>query len=116
MDVVEHNASEFNLNSKEIDNAMEEIEKNPPTVSEWIDARIGLEHVCDEDLEDNGGGVGKIIEEVVDVPESSLSLKYKFEAQKDVVCSVEYCRIMRSLNKEQREIVMFNRACIRVYM
>ena len=30
------------LNSKEIDNAMEEFEKNPPTVSEWIDAGIGL--------------------------------------------------------------------------
>ena len=80
MDVVACNASEFNLNSKEIDNAMEKFEKNPPTVSEWIDAGIGLEHVCDEDLEDDGGGVGKIIEEVVDVPESSLSLKYKFEA------------------------------------
>ena len=113
MDVVECNASEFNLNSKEIDNAMEEFEKNSPTVLEWIYAGIGLQHVCDEVLEDDGGGVGKIIEEVVDVPESSLSLKYKFEAQKDVLCSEEYCRMMRSLNKEQREIVIFNRTWIK---
>ena len=113
IDIVEKNASEFNLNSKEIDDAIEEFESKPPTVSDWIDAGIGLEYMCDEDLADDIGGSGKVNDEVVDVPESTLCLKYRYEAQKDVLSSEEYCRMMRSLNKEQREIVMFNRSWIK---
>ena len=41
--------------------------------------------------------------------ESPLSLKYKAEALKDTMSAEEYCLMMRNLNKEQREIVMFNR-------
>ena len=114
MDVVECNAVHFNLNSKEIDEAMEEFEKNPPTVSEWLDAGIGVEELCEEEFEIEEDGIGgNLVEEQKAVPESSLSLKYKFEAHKDVLSCEEYCKMMRSLNKEQREIVMFNRSWVK---
>ena len=114
MDVVECNAVHFNLNSKEIDEAMEEFEKNPPTVSEWLDAGIGVEELCEEELEIEEDGIGgNLVEEQKAVPESSLSLKYKFEAHKDVLSCEEYCKMMRSLNKEQREVVMFNRSWVK---
>ena len=115
MDVVEVNAAKFNLNSKEIDDAMEEFEKNPPTVSEWLDAGIGLEEISEEDfvVEEDGNLGGNLVEEKVNAPESLLSLKYKFEARKDVLSCEEYCKMMRNLNKEQREIVMFNRSWVK---
>ena len=37
MDIVERNAGSFNLNTKDIDDALEEYMNNPPTVSEWLD-------------------------------------------------------------------------------
>ena len=113
MDVVEQNAYGFNLHSHEIDDAMEEFEKNPPTVSEWIDAGIGVECITEEEMEDENGGGGNLIEEVSEIVESPLSLKYKFEAHKDILSNEEYCRMMRSLNQEQREIVLFNRCWIK---
>ena len=111
--VVEENASAFNLNSGEIDSAMEEFERNPPTVSEWLDAGIGREIISEEDIEDVEGSGRKNEKEKSDAPETSLSLKYRFEAEKDFVSSEEYCKMMRSLNKEQKEIVMFNRTWIK---
>ena len=113
MDVIEENASHFNLNSSEIDSAMEEFERNPPTVSEWIDAGIGMECISEENMMEEDGSVGRSVDEKVEKNETSLSLKYKCEARKDVLSCEEYCKMMRSLNKEQREIVLFNRAWIK---
>ena len=77
MDVVERNAVHFNLNSKEIDEAMEEFEKNPPTVSEWLDAGIGVEELCEEEFEIEEDGIGgNLVEEQKAVPESLLNIEY----------------------------------------
>ena len=71
MDVVEHNAVHFNLNSKEIDEAMGEFVKNLPTVSEWLDAGIEVEELCEEEFEIEEDGIGgNLVEEQKAVPES----------------------------------------------
>ena len=45
--------------------------------------------------------------------ESALSLKYRIEGRKEIISNEEYCIMMRNLNKEQREIVTFNRVWIK---
>ena len=105
--IVEGNASPFNMNCEEIEEAFDDFVRNPPTVSEWLESGVGNEDLSAEDLANDGFGNGN--EEVQKDYESPLSLKYKAEAVKDTISSEEYCVMMRNLNKEQREIVMFNR-------
>ena len=105
--IVEGNAGPFNMNCEEIEEALDDFVKNPPTVSEWLESGVGNEDFSAEDLANDGFGNGN--EEAQKDYESPLSLKYKAEAVKDTISSEEYCVMMRNLNKEQREIVMFNR-------
>ena len=111
--IVECNAYPFRMNSEEvIDGAFVEYMNNPPSGSEWHDFGKG-------DNEDN-----EIVDENADKEmrkdkenaneekkdyESPLSLKYKAEALKDTMSAEEYCLMMTNLNKEQCEIIMFNR-------
>ena len=120
MDIVERNAGSFNLNTKDIDDALEEYMNNPPTVSEWLDVGAGPEDLIEQDFgdEEEDGGVGKNKKEdkrkkEKKEKESDLSLKYKAEARREAVSPEEYCVMMRNLNKEQKEIVMFNRSWIK---
>ena len=120
MDIVERNAASFNLNTKDIDDALEEYMNNPPTVSEWLDVGAGPEDLIEQDFgdEEEDGGVGKNKKEdkrkkEKKEKESDLSLKYKAEARCEAVSPEEYCVMMRNLNKEQKEIVMFNRSWIK---
>ena len=105
--IVEGNAGPFNMNCEEIEEALDDFVKNPPTVSEWLESGVGNEDFSAEDLANDGFGNGN--KEAQKDYESPLSLKYKAEAEKDTISSEEYCVMMRNLNKEQREIVMFNR-------
>ena len=110
---VEENAVSFNMNSREIDEALEEYQNNPPKVSEWLEAGCGREDITEQDFseEGNGGGGGGSSNGAVEEEnsESILSLKYRIEGRKETISNEEYCIMMRSLNKEQREIVTFNR-------
>ena len=105
--IVEGNAGPFNMNCEDIDDALDDFVQNPPTVSEWLESGIGNEDICAEDL--GNESIGNEREDRKKDYESPLSLKYKTEAAKDTISSEEYCVMMRNLNKEQREIVMFNR-------
>ena len=105
--IVEGNAGPFNMNCEEIEEALDDFVKNPPIVSEWLESGVGNEDFSAEDLANDGFGNGN--EEAQKDYESPLSLKYKAEAVKDTISSEEECVMMRNLNKEQREIVMFNR-------
>ena len=113
--IVEENAVSFNLNSNLIDEALEEYQKNPPKVSEWLEAGCGQEDIAEKDFSEQGngddggaGGGGAVHGDPIE-EESALSLKYRIEGRKDIISNEEYCIMMRSLNKEQREIVTFNR-------
>ena len=53
MDIVEHNAASFNLNTKDIDEALEEYMNNPPTLSEWLDVGTGPEDLMEQDFGDD---------------------------------------------------------------
>ena len=108
MDIVEHNAASFNLNTKDIDEALEEYMNNPPTLSEWLDVGTGPEDLMEQDFGDDreDGGVGKNKKEdkrkkEKKEKESDLSLKYKAEARHEAISPEEYCVMMRNLNKEQ---------------
>lgn len=109
IDVVEVNAREYNLHVRDIDRALEEFRNSPPEMSEWLSAgtkedEIRKEHVGEENINAEEGEK----KEKKDL-KSPLSLKYKAEALKKTVTSQEYRKMLRGLNKEQREIVMFNR-------
>ena len=118
MRIIEENAESFNLNSKMIDEALEEYQNNPPKVSEWLEAGCGKEDITERDFSEEGndgdaggGGGNGVIED--EVNESALSLKYRIEGRKEIISNEEYCIMMRNLNKEQREIVTFNRVWIK---
>ena len=111
--IVECNAYPFRMNSEEvIDGAFVEYMNNPPSGAEWHD--FGKDDNEDNEIVDENADKEmrkdkeNANEEKKDY-ESPLSLKYKAEALKDTMSVEEYCLMMRSLNKEQREIVMFNR-------
>ena len=117
-DIVERKACSFRMNSEDIiDGALEDYMNNPPTGAEWHES-VSAEKKNEDDDEDEivdenvdkelGEGKGDGEEEKKDF-ESPLSLKYKAEALKDTMSAEEYCVMMRNLNEEQREIVMFNR-------
>ena len=110
---VECNAYPFRMNSEEvIDGAFVEYMNNPPSGSEWHD--FGKDDNEDNEIVDENADKEKrkdkenANEEKKDY-ESPLSLKYKAEALKDTMSAEEYCLMMRNLNKEQCEIVMFCR-------
>ena len=111
--IVECNAYPFRMNSEEvIDGAFVEYMNNPPSGSEWHD--FGKDDNEDNEIVDENADkeMRKDKENVNEKKkdyESPLSLKYKAEALKDTMSAEEYCLMMRNLNKEQHEIVMFNR-------
>ena len=115
-DVVESNAYPFRMNSEDIiDGALADYMNNPPVGPEWHETVSAEKESNDEDeiVDENvdmelGEAKGNADEEKKDY-ESPLSLKYKAEALKDTMSAEEYCVMMRNLNEEQREIVMFNR-------
>ena len=113
-DLIERNALAFRMNSEDvIDGALNDYMSNQPTELEWHESRSGEKENEDEIIDENadqefGDGKGNADEEKRDY-ESPLSLKYKAEAMKASMTAEEYCVMMRSLNEEQREIVMFNR-------
>ena len=104
------------MNSEEIiDGALADYMNNPPVGAEWHETVSAEKESNDEDeiVDENvdmelGEAKGNADEEKKDY-ESPLSLKYKVEALKDTMSAEEYCVMMRNLNEEQREIVMFNR-------
>ena len=104
------------MNSEEIiDGALADYMNNPPVGAEWHETVSAEKESNDEDeiVDENvdmelGEAKGNADEEKKDY-ESPLSLKYKAEALKDTMSAEEYCVMMRNLNEEQREIVMFNR-------
>ena len=100
------NAVPFNMNYEDIEEALDEFVNNPPTVSEWLESGIGREDITAEDIVNAVIGKEGQKESERDC-ESPLFLKYKAEAVKDTITSEEYY-VMRNLNKEQKEIVMFN--------
>ena len=110
-DVIEQNASPFNMNQEEtIDNALDQYMHHPVSVSDWLVETSGenSDDNTDENAAENVGvnchDDGNKVKK--DTP---LSLKYKAEAIKPTISAEEYCVMMRNLNKEQREIVIFNR-------
>ena len=111
--IVECNAYPFRMNSEDvIDGALVEYMNNPPSESEWHD--FGKEdseedEIVDENADKEMGKEKENADKEKKDYESPLSLKYKAEALKDTMSAEEYCVMMRKLNKEQREIVMFNR-------
>ena len=108
--IVECNAYPFRMNSEDvIDGALVEYMNNPPSGSEWHD--LGKEDNEEDEIVDENADkeMRKDKESAEKDYESPLSLKYKAEALKDTISAEEYCVMMRKLNKEQREIVMFNR-------
>ena len=111
--IVECNAYPFRMNSEEvIDGAFVEYMNNPPSGSEWHD--FGKDdnednEIVDENADKEMRKDKENANEEKNDYESPLSLKYKAEALKDTMSAEEYCLMMRNLNKEQREIVMFNR-------
>ena len=119
-DVVESNAYPFRMNSEDIiDGALADYMNNPPVGPEWHETVSAKKESNDEDeiVDENvdmelGEAKGNADEEKKDY-ESPLSLKYKAEALKDTMSAEEYCVMMRNLNEEQREIVMFNRKWIK---
>ena len=112
--MVESNTYPFRMNSEDvIDGALVEFMNNPPSVSEWHD--LGKDDNKEDEIMDENADMEirkdkekKADEEKKDY-ESPLSLKYKAEALKDTMLAEEYCVMMRNLNKEQCDIVMFNR-------
>ena len=110
--IVECNAYPFRMNSEDvIDGALVEYMNNPPSESEWHD--FGKEdseedEIVDENADKEMGKQKENADKEKKDYESPLSLKYKAEALKDTMSAEEYCVMMRKLNKEQREIVMFN--------
>ena len=115
-DLIESNAYPFRMNSEDIiDGALSEYMNHPTTGPEWHESgSVEKENNEDDEIVDEnadkelGEGKGDGQEEKRDF-ESPLSLKYKAEAIKDTMSAEEYCVMMRNLNEEQREIVMFNR-------
>ena len=104
------------MNSEDIiDGALADYMNNPPVGPEWHETVSAEKESNDEDeiVDENvdmklGEAKGNADEEKKDY-ESPLSLKYKAEALNDTMSAEEYCVMMRNLNEEQCEIVMFNR-------
>ena len=115
-DLVESNAYPFRMNSEDmIDGALADYMNHPSAGPEWHESgsdekenneeyEIVDENVDKELAEGKGDG-----DEGKKDYESPLSLKFKAEALKDTMSAEEYCVMMRNLNKEECEIVMFNR-------
>ena len=115
-DLVESNAYPFRMNSEDmIDGALADYMNHPLAGPEWHESGFDEKENNEEDeiVDENadkelGEGKGDDDEGKKDY-ESPLSLKFKAEALKDTMSAEEYCVMMRNLNKEEREIVMFNR-------
>ena len=115
-DLVESNAYPFRMNSEDmIDGALADYMNHPSAGPEWHESGSDEKENNEEDeiVDENadkelGEGKGDGDEGKKDY-ESPLSLKFKAEALKDTMSAEEYCVMMRNLNKEQHEIVMFNR-------
>ena len=116
-DTVENNAMPYSMTFAEtIDQALNDYMHNQPANEDDINGAISSEDAefidentansCEGNLgEGNSNGKNN----KTNKKETPLSLKYKAEALKDTVSNEEYCVMMRSLNKEQRDIVIFNR-------
>ena len=115
-DLVESNAYPFRMNSEDmIDGALADYMNHPSAGPEWHESGSDEKENNEEDeiVDENadkelGEGKGDGDEGKKDY-ESPLSLKFKAEALKDTMSAEEYCVMMRNLNKEECEIVMFNR-------
>ena len=115
-DSVEKNASPYNMNYDEtIERALNEYMQNESVLDQSNGS--ALEGESDDIVDENvGEGLQKKLqsnENEKSKKDTPLSLKYKAEALKDIMSSEEYCFMMRNLNAEQREIVIFNRMWIK---
>ena len=106
---VESNAKKFNFDRKDIDCAVDEFLNNGIQESEWEKLNtVEVEDNIDEDIAKLLVG-DKENEKKVNVFTSVLAQKYRTEAKKRILDQIEYYKMMRSLNEEQKQIVMFNR-------
>ena len=128
-EVIHHNSQHFEHNAEHLDDAFNQLAENGPPESIWDSVAPAIEeenvaaraegyyairNLEDEDLADhndmmlaqgngeNGDGDSN--------KTSALSLQYIKEAQKDIMTPTEYRRCLRSLNADQLQIVMYNRA------
>ena len=117
-EVVETNAKPFNLDRKDIDLAFADYLENGRVETDWdlthgqsveegapVKQKVSSEG--EENNEDDAGCDAK------DKPINVLSSLYKTEARKKVISDGAYFEKRRRLNKEQKEIVEFNRKWVK---
>ena len=128
-EAIHHNSQHFEHHAEHLDSAFDELAENGPPESIWDSVAPAIEeenaaaraegyyairNLEDEDLADHndmmlaqgneGGG------DADSNKTSALSLQYMKEAQKDIMTPTEYRRCLRSLNADQLQIIMYNRA------
>ena len=95
---IKENAEPFNMFQDEVDEALNEYENTEK--SPEIDDQQNIFPVNKEDREPNERT-------------ASLTAQFTAEAKKDTITLAEYCYHMRNLNKEQRQVVDYNRRYVK---